>query len=200
LLSDNDGNVPHYEKTVSSLNLVNRQGCAMSISERVSLFVLLNAFYRFGCILKEMGVDMPKEVALFMDELWACLVSGSSKLNTASIDSVIDSTVVEEQNADYIEVLRNFYFYALSDLIVFFAEGAPDGLSAAESSIIDAYDYMAGQRYIVEKKAGKAVVLTDEEEAEILTDPMFVGETNSLQSDRAFAEKIVDWQHALKFR
>lgn len=59
---------------------------------------------------------------------------------------------------------------------------------------------MAGQQYLLEKKQGKAVVLSDEEEKEIMENAPCSNELDSLRTDRAFAEAISDWTRALEFR
>ncbi|WP_347900829.1 hypothetical protein [Pseudomonas purpurea] len=172
----------------------------MNKLEKVSLFVLLRAFDRFGNMLNTMNIGAPKEATSFISKLWDFLATDNSKLSTRAINRAISSAVVDEQDANDDEVVRNLYFYALSDLLVFFTEGTSDSLGAAESSIIDAYNYIAGQKYLLEKKGGKAVILSDEEEEEIMKDPICSDEIYSLRSDRAFAEGIVDWGRALEFR
>lgn len=172
----------------------------MNKLEKVSLFVLLRAFDRFGNMLGTMNVSVPQEATSFINKLWGSLAADNSKLSTRAVSRAINSAVVDEQDANDDEVIRNFYFYALSDLLMFFTEGTSESLSGTESSIIDAYDYIAGQKYLLEKKGGKAVILSDEEEAEIKKDPIFSDEIHSLRSDRTLAEGIVDWSRVLEFR
>ncbi|GKW03233.1 hypothetical protein EO763_02510 [Pectobacterium odoriferum] len=52
--------------------------------------------------------------------------------------------MVDEQDANSEEILKNLYLYAFSDFLMVFSEGKAS-LEAAESSIIDVYDYMAAQ-------------------------------------------------------
>ncbi|XYQ55360.1 hypothetical protein ACS91J_02770 [Pectobacterium carotovorum] len=107
--------------------------------------------------------------------------------------------MVDEQDANSEEILKNLYLYAFSDFLMVFSEGKAS-LEAAESSIIDAYDYMAAQQCLLNEKEGKAVILSDDDEEKIKSDPRYVGELAALRTDRAFAENIVLWDNAVAFR
>ncbi|GFM93326.1 MULTISPECIES: hypothetical protein [Pseudomonas] len=171
----------------------------MNNSEKVSFFVLLRSFDRFGGLLKEMKVDIPKDIILFLDKLWACLASDSNKINIKPTVKIIDSAVVDEQDASTEEVFKNLYMYALSDLLMFFSEGE-ESLSAAESSIVDAYDYIAAQNFLLNEKGGKAMALSEDDERKIKNDPIYMKELDALRVDREFAEKIGEWERVLEFR
>ncbi|MER0046935.1 hypothetical protein ABRP56_11155 [Pectobacterium odoriferum] len=107
--------------------------------------------------------------------------------------------MVDEQDANSEEILKNLYLYAFSDFLMFFSEGKAS-LEAAGSSIIDVYDYMAAQQFLLNEKEGKAVILSDDDEEKIKNDPLYVNELTALRTDRAFAENIVLWDNAMAFR
>ncbi|MDX6916045.1 hypothetical protein R9X49_13100 [Pectobacterium carotovorum] len=167
--------------------------------ERSSFFVLLKAFDRLGNVLQSVGITLPKEVVLLTDNLWAYLASETQYININPALEAIDVAVVDEQEANSDEIFSNLYLYAFSDFLMFFSEGKTS-LEAAESSIIDAYDYMAAQHFLRNEKEGKAVMLSDDDEEKIKNDPLYVNELTALRTDRAFAENIVLWDNAVAFR
>lgn len=171
----------------------------MGNPEKIAFFVLLKAFDRFGNLLQSMNIILPREIVLLTDDLWDCLASKAKNINPHPALEAIDAAVVDEQDASSDEILKNLYLYAFSDFLVFLSEGTAS-LAAAESSIIDAYDYMAAQRFLLNKKEGKATILSDGDEEKIKNDPLYVNELTALRTDRAFAENIVLWDDAVAFR
>ncbi|MFJ4145902.1 hypothetical protein [Pseudomonas sp. NPDC089734] len=171
----------------------------MNNSERIAFFVLLRSFDRFGGLLRVMKVDLSAEITFLLDDLWVCLASGSKKINFKSAIKAIDAAVVDEQDASTEEIYRNLYMYALSDFLMFFSEGE-ESLSAAESSVVEAYDYIAAQNFLLNEKGGKAVALSEGDEEKIKNDPLYVRELDALRVDREFAGNIDQWERVLEFR
>lgn len=172
----------------------------MNDSEQVALFVLLKAFDRLGLWLEGQGIALPQQAHRFIDLAWGCLAAGAATLNTQALDAAIDAAVVDEQGAGTAEILKNLYLYALADFTMFFSEATPASLSAAESAIVDAYDYGAGQQYVLERKQGKAVVLSVEDEQAIAGMPLYRDAVASLHADRTFAQGLGDWARVLEYR
>ncbi|MFJ5454254.1 hypothetical protein ACIPT4_14570 [Pectobacterium jejuense] len=171
----------------------------MENAEKSAFFVLLKAFDRLADVLQSMDMTLPKAVVLLTDDLWNYLASEAQYININPALEAIDATVVDEQGANSEEVLKNLYLYAFSDFLMFFSEGKAS-LEAAESSIIDAYDYIAAQQFLLNEKEGKAVMLSDDDEEKIKSDPRYVGELTALKTDKAFAENIVLWDNVVAFR
>lgn len=172
----------------------------MNDSEKVALFVLLKAFDRLGLWLEGQGITLPQQAHRFIDQAWSCLAAGAATLNTQALDSAIDAAVVDEQGAGTAEILKNLYLYALADFAMFFSEATPASLSAAESAIVDAYDYVAGQQYVLEHKQGKALVLSAEDEQAIAGMPVYRDAVALLHADRTFAQGLGDWTGVLECR
>jgi len=172
----------------------------MDTQEKVSLFVLLRAFDRLARLLEANSVAVPEAALGFIEEAWACLVAAKSPVDTTAVDKAIECSVVDEQDAGDQAMYLNLYLYALADLVVFFQQATADSLSAAHSSIIDAYDYVAGQKYLLENTPGQALVLSDQQEQAIIESAIFSNELSCLRSDRALAEGLSDWARALEFR
>ncbi|MBN3194276.1 hypothetical protein [Pectobacterium versatile] len=171
----------------------------MGTSEKIAFFMLLKAFDRLGNVLQSMDITLPKAVVLLTDDLWGYLASETQHININPALKAIEASVVDEQDANSEEILKNLYLYAFSDFLMFFSEGK-ESLEAAESSIIDVYDYIAAQQFLLNEKEGKAVILSDDDEEKIKNDPRYVGELAALKTDRAFAENIVQWDDAVAFR
>ncbi|MDY4375237.1 hypothetical protein [Pectobacterium carotovorum] len=171
----------------------------MGTSEKIAFFMLLKAFDRLGNVLQSMDITLPKAVVLLTDDLWVYLSSGTQHININQALEAIEASVVDEQDANSEEILKNLYLYAFSDFLMFFSEGKAS-LEAAESSIIDFYDYIAAQQFLLNEKEGKAVILSDDDEEKIKNDPLYVNELTALRTDRAFAENIVLWDNAVAFR
>lgn len=171
----------------------------MDTQEKVSLFVLLRAFDRLARLLEANSVVVPEAALGFIEEAWACLVADKSP-DTTAVDKAIECSVVDEQDAGDQAMYLNLYLYALADLVVFFQQATADSLSAAQSSIIDAYDYVAGQKYLLENTPGQALVLSDQQEQAIIESAIFSNELSCLRSDRALAGGLSDWARALEFR
>lgn len=169
----------------------------MSDFEKISLFVVLRALDRLSGL---MGVMVPKEIEDFISNAWSCFASGESGLNTRKVKSAVDLAVIDEQDATPEEVLRNLFLYALSDLVVFFDEGAKESLAAAEASVVDAYDYVAAQQYVFDTHGGKAVILSGDEEREIKESALYSGELSALTRDRRFAETFSESERLGEFR
>ncbi|MGI8488534.1 hypothetical protein QWJ20_08325 [Pectobacterium sp. S5] len=167
--------------------------------EKGAFFVLLKAFDRLADVLQSMDMNLPKAVVLLTDDLWNYLASETQDININPALEAIDATVVDEQAANSEEILKNLYLYAFSDFLMFFSEGKAS-LEAAESSIIDAYDYMAAQQFLRNEKEGKAVMLSNDDEKKIKSDPRYVEELTALKTDRTFAENIVLWDNVVAFR
>ncbi|RYC47004.1 hypothetical protein [Pectobacterium zantedeschiae] len=165
----------------------------MGNQEKIAFFVLLKAFDRFGNLLQSMSI------ILLTDDLWDYLASEAKNINTNPALEAIDTAVVDEQDASSDDILKNLYLYAFSDLLMFFSEG-PASFVAAESSIIDAYDYMAAQRFLLNEKERKATILSDSDEDKIKSDPLYAGELTAQQADRAFAENMAQWNSVVAFR
>ncbi|WP_224557850.1 hypothetical protein [Pectobacterium versatile] len=171
----------------------------MGTSEKIAFFMLLKAFDRLGNVLQSMDITLPKAVVLLTDDLWGYLASEAQYININPALEAIDAAVEDEQGANSEEILKNLYLYAFSDFLMFFSEGKAN-LEAAEPSIIDVYDYMAAQQFLLNEKEGKAVILSDDDEEKIKNDPLYVNELTALRTDRAFAENIVLWDNAVAFR
>ncbi|MCL6327601.1 hypothetical protein [Pectobacterium polaris] len=171
----------------------------MENAEKGAFFVLLKAFDRLDNILKSIGMTLPKSVVVLTDDLWIYLASETQDINITPALEAIDAAVVDEQGANSEEILKNLYLYAFSDFLMFFSEGKAS-LEAAESSIIDAYDYMAAQQFLRNEKEGKTVMLSDYDERKIKSDPRYVEELTALKTDRIFAENIVLWDNVVAFR
>ncbi|WP_113626384.1 hypothetical protein [Pectobacterium peruviense] len=171
----------------------------MGNPEKIAFFVLLKAFVRFGNLLQSMSIILPKEVVLLTDDLWDYLASEAKNINTNPALEAIDTAVVDEQDASSDEILKNLYLYAFSDFLMFFSEGTAS-LTAAESSIIDAYNYMAAQRFLLNEKEGEATTLSDSDEEKIKSDLLYAGELTAQQADRAFAENLAQWNSVVAFR
>ncbi|ASY75776.1 hypothetical protein [Pectobacterium polaris] len=171
----------------------------MGNAEKGAFFVRLKAFDRLADVLQSMDMTLPKEVVVLTDDLWGYLASETQDINITPALEAIDATVVDEQGANSEEILKNLYLYAFSDFLMFFSEGKAS-LEAAESSIIDAYDYIAAQQFLLNEKEGKAVMLSDDDEEKIKNDPLYVNELTALRTDRIFAENIVLWDNVVAFR
>ncbi|QSD37136.1 hypothetical protein H5A40_08550 [Pectobacterium brasiliense] len=171
----------------------------MENAEKCAFFVLLKAFDRLADVLQSMDITLPKAVVLLTDDLWDYLASEVQYININPALEAIDATVVDEQGANSEKILKNLYLYAFSDFLMFFSEGKAS-LEAAESSMIDAYDYIAAQQFLLNEKEGKAVILSDDDEKKIKSDPLYVGELTALKTDRIFAENIVLWNNVVAFR
>ncbi|MDE8754128.1 hypothetical protein PZA22_06355 [Pectobacterium polaris] len=171
----------------------------MENTEKGAFFVLLKAFDRLDNVLQSIGMTLPKSVVVLTDDLWSYLASETQDININPALEAIDATVVDEQGANSEEILKNLYLYAFSDFLMFFSEGKAS-LEAAESSIIDAYDYMAAQQFLLNEKEGKAVMLSNDDEKKIKSDPRYVEELTALKADRGFAENIVQWDNVVAFR
>ncbi|WP_174871818.1 hypothetical protein [Pectobacterium polaris] len=171
----------------------------MENTEKGAFFVLLKAFDRLDNVLQSIGMTLPKSVVVLTDDLWSYLASETQDININPALEAIDATVVDEQGANSEEILKNLYLYAFSDFLMFFSEGKAS-LEAAESSIIDAYDYMAAQQFLLNEKEGKAVMLSNDDEKKIKSDPRYVEELTALKADRDFAENIVQWDNVVAFR
>ncbi|RJL23716.1 hypothetical protein [Pectobacterium polaris] len=171
----------------------------MENTEKGAFFVLLKAFDRLDNVLQSIGMTLPKSVVVLTDDLWSYLASETQDININPALEAIDATVVDEQGANSEEILKNLYLYAFSDFLMFFSEGKAS-LEAAESSIIDAYDYMAAQQFLLNEKEGKAVMLSNDDEKKIKSDPRYVEELTALKTDRDFAENIVQWDNVVAFR
>ncbi|MCA6939965.1 hypothetical protein LF927_02010 [Pectobacterium polaris] len=171
----------------------------MENAEKSAFFVLLKAFDRLADVLQSMDMTLPKAVVVLTDDLWSYLASETQDININPALEAIDATVVDEQGANSEEILKNLYLYAFSDFLMFFSEGKAS-LEAAESSIIDAYDYMAAQQFLLNEKEGKAVMLSNDDEKKIKNDPRYVNELTALRTDRFFAENIVLWDNVVAFR
>ncbi|MCP1107734.1 hypothetical protein M6G53_20395 [Serratia nevei] len=169
----------------------------MMEKEKRECFLLVWAFDRMIVFLKKKGVAFPdqKKVEKFLDLAWEALRDDSvSKVSTRSMERLFDARIVDEQDAGYEEIVVNMFLYALSNFCMYFEEGSASSLGVARNSILDFYDYIASQRYILNKKGGRAVVLTDADEEAIKNDPDFLGETVFQEADGIFAEKVVDWR------
>ncbi|MCU1794468.1 hypothetical protein [Pectobacterium polaris] len=171
----------------------------MENAEKGAFFVLLKAFDRLADVIQSIGMTLPKVVVVLTDDLWSYLASETQDINITPALEAIDATVVDEQGANSEEILKNLYLYAFSDFLMFFSEGKAS-LEAAESSIIDAYDYMAAQQFLLNEKEGKAVMLSNDDEKKIKNDPRYVNELTALRTDRFFAENIVLWDNVVAFR
>ncbi|MCE9733520.1 hypothetical protein [Pectobacterium sp. IFB5596] len=171
----------------------------MGNPEKIAFFVLLKAFDRFSDVLHPMSIKLPQEVTSLTDDLWNYLASETQYLNVVRALEAIDAAMVDEQDANNEEILKNLYLYAFSDFLMFFSEGKAS-LEAAESSLIDAHDYLAAQRFLLNEKEGKAAILSDDDERTIKSDPLYAGELSALQADRTFAENMIQWSTVATFR
>lgn len=172
----------------------------MNDQDRQSLFVVLKALDRYVLLLQQGGAIVPSEVASYLTQVWHGLASGRMPRPSRRLEKVIDAAVKDEQDLDAAGMVVNFFYYALSDLLLYGKEGDSQSLAAAEESILDAYDYIAGQGYLQTRLGGKAAALTDEDEKRIAEDPTFAAEIAQQGSDRDFAKSIPAWDGILSSR
>ncbi len=172
----------------------------MSRTEQIYLFAILKALDRASAKIKAMGSRGSNKVATFIDQVWGFLSENSGDVNTFEINKALDSLVRDEQGLGPTQMIKNMYYCAISDLVVFIEGGGMQSLEAAEGSIIELYEHMATQRFLLEKMDGKAVVLSPENESEIDNDSEYIRERDLLASDKLFAENINNWKLAKDFR
>ncbi|WP_124919923.1 hypothetical protein [Burkholderia cepacia] len=165
-----------------------------------SAFVVLKAFDRLGRKLGALGVSLPQDFSLFLDRVWEGLAQDVIAVKTKGIEKVINSLVVDEQDAGHDEILRNMYLYAFSSFLIYVENGSLESLSATEEGVVDFYDYVAGQRYLVDEKKGAAVILSAEDERKILMDSEYRAEREALESDRMFSKNINNWSEVNNYR
>lgn len=118
----------------------------MEPTNKGRLFVLLRALDRLAGVLQKNHVPPVPDVIKFVDELWSSLAKNTIKIKLGPVKKALTQSIVDEQDANYEEVVRNMYLYAIGDLIEFVKEGQLDSLDAADESVVDLYDYVAGQK------------------------------------------------------
>ncbi|UMR32373.1 hypothetical protein MJ904_09485 [Massilia sp. MB5] len=166
----------------------------MTEQDRTLYFVLLRAFDRMTAVLLRHKLAPPEPVPKFLDIAWKVLGDDPpSKVSTSLMADVCDAHIVDEQDAGSEEILLNMYLYALSDFCMYFASGEASSLDAAQSSVLDFYDFIASQRYLADSKGGRAVAFTDADEEAIRKDPEFSGEIRSQEADWRAAQGIDAW-------
>ncbi|NVD99621.1 hypothetical protein [Massilia sp. BJB1822] len=173
----------------------------MTAQDRTLYFVLLRAFDRMSAALTRNNLSPPKQVPKFLDIAWKVLGEDPpSTVSTSLMEEVFDAHIVDEQDAGSEEILLNMYLYALSDFCMYFESGESNSLEAAQSAILDFYDFLASQRYLADSKGGQAVVLTEADEAAIKNDPEFSAEIRSQEADWTEARSIGDWALVAQLR
>jgi len=172
----------------------------METTNKGRLFVLLRALDRLAGVLQKNHVPPVADVIKFVDELWSSLAKNTIKIKLSPVKKALTQSIVDEQDASYEEVVRNMYLYAIGDLIEFVKEGRLDSLDAADESVVDLYDYVAGQKYVRENMESAAIILTKDDEERIRVDPDYQEGLARISEDRKVAQNISEWSEVLSRR
>lgn len=172
----------------------------METTNKGRLFVLLRALDRLAGVLQKIHAPPVPDVLKFVDELWSSLAKNAIKIKLGPVKKALTQSIVDEQDASYEEVVRNMYLYAIGHLVEFVKEGRLDSLDAADESVVDLYDYVAGQKYVRENMGGAAVILTKGDEERIRADPDYQEGLARISEDRNITQNISEWSEVLPRR
>lgn len=139
------------------------------------------------------GNQLPSEVARFLDGVWESLRRDVPAKRLTSTDRLVGKQLIDEQDAGHRQQLANFYYYAVSHLIIGLRETNARSYDAVLEEALEQCDSIASEEFFAER-GGKALILSRDDERAIAVRPVRVAEREQQAADARIAGSITSWE------
>ena len=123
----------------------------MSNEQRKHLYPALRALDRMQQHLAIKQISVPDEVIEFVDRIRTVLRGAKDRLPLTRVDKFVERLVIDEQDADFQQALRNRYYYALSNVILYLKDGDRRSIDGAMEDSLEFFRYDVSNDYLIAK-------------------------------------------------
>lgn len=169
----------------------------MSNDQKKHLYPALRALDRMQQHLAAKGIDVPGEVSKFVDLMWAVLQGAKDRLPLTKVDQLVEKLVIDEQDADFPQALRNRYYYSLSNVILYLRDGDLRSIEGAMEDGLEFFRYDVSNDYLL-AKGGQGLFLSEQDEQKIEGSSAVVAEKDHQRNDLLFADVTDDWSQVTR--